>query len=70
MENSSWGAILINRIFYGFLVACFINNNAISINGNKVCDVDIIIDDSYFIDNKYIIVKRGKKNYYIGVLDN
>ena len=48
----------------------FINNNAISINGNKVCDVDIIIDDSYFIDNKYIIVKRGKKNYYIGVLDN
>ena len=46
----------------------FINNNAISINGNKVNEVDIIIDDSYFIDSKYIIVKRGKKNYYIGMI--
>ena len=45
----------------------FINNNAISINGNKVNDIDLIIDNSYFIDDKYIIVKRGKKNYYIGM---
>ena len=46
----------------------FINNNAISINGNKVNEVDVVIDDSYFIDSKYIIVKRGKKNYYIGMI--
>ena len=44
----------------------FISNNAISINGNKVDSLDIIIDDSYLIDNTYIIIKRGKKNYYIG----
>lgn len=44
----------------------FISNNAISINGNKVDSLDIIIDDGYLIDNTYIIIKRGKKNYYIG----
>lgn len=44
----------------------FINGNAISINGNKINDLDIIIDDNYFLHNTYIIVKRGKKNYYIG----
>ncbi len=44
----------------------FILGNAISINGNKINDVDLIISDEYFIDNKYIIIKKGKKNYYIG----
>ena len=44
----------------------FVNGNAISVNGNKVNDVDLVIDDKYFIDNKYVIIKRGKKNYYIG----
>ena len=46
----------------------FITNNAVSINGNKVNDLDLVIDNSYYIDNKYIIVKRGKKNYYIGMI--
>ncbi len=44
----------------------FVNGNAISVNGKKVNDVDLVIDDKYFIDNKYVIIKRGKKNYYIG----
>lgn len=44
----------------------FVNGNAISINGNKINDLDLIIDDNYFLHNTYIIVKRGKKNYYIG----
>lgn len=44
----------------------FINGNAISINGNKINDLDLIINDNYFLHNTYIIVKRGKKNYYIG----
>ena len=44
----------------------FINGNAISVNGNKVNDVNLVIDDRFFIDNKYVIIKRGKKNYYIG----
>ena len=44
----------------------FINGNAISINGNKINDLDLVMDDKYFLHNTYIIVKRGKKNYYIG----
>ena len=44
----------------------FINNGAISINGNKVESIDAIVDDSMFIDNTFIVVKKGKKNYYIG----
>ena len=44
----------------------FITNNAISINGDKINDVDTIIDKSYLIDDTFIIIKRGKKNYYIG----
>lgn len=44
----------------------FINNGAISINGEKVTDINKIVDDSMFIENAYIVVKRGKKNNYIG----
>ena len=44
----------------------FIGSGAISINGEKIADLEKIIDDSMFIENTYIVVKRGKKNYYIG----
>ena len=44
----------------------FISNGAISINGDKVTDVNTIVDNSKFIEDTYIVVKRGKKNNYIG----
>ena len=44
----------------------FIGNGAISINGDKVENADLIITDDMFIDNTYIVVKKGKKNYFIG----
>ena len=44
----------------------FITAGAITINGEKVIDTNVTIDDTMFIENTYIIVKRGKKNYYIG----
>ena len=44
----------------------FIEAGAISINGEKVTDIGKIIDESNFIEKTYIVVKRGKKNYYIG----
>lgn len=44
----------------------FINNGAISINGEKVTDMNKIVDNNMFIENLYIVVKRGKKNNYIG----
>ena len=44
----------------------FVANGAISINGEKVESSDFVITDDEFIDDSYIIVKKGKKNYYIG----
>ena len=44
----------------------FISSGAISINGEKVTELEKAITDNMFIDNTYIIIKRGKKNYYIG----
>lgn len=44
----------------------FIGNGAISINGDKVENVETIVDDGMFIENTYIVVKKGKKNYFIG----
>ena len=44
----------------------FISNGAISVNGDKITDSNTIIDDNMFIENTYLILKRGKKNNYIG----
>jgi len=44
----------------------FINNGAISVNGEKITDMNTIIDNNMFIEDTYIVVKRGKKNSYIG----
>ena len=44
----------------------FISSGAISVNGNKINDATTTLSGDYFIDNTYIIVKRGKKNYYVG----
>ena len=44
----------------------FIEAGAISINGEKITDIEKTIKTEMFIENTYIIVRRGKKNYYIG----
>ena len=44
----------------------FIGNGAISINGEKIENADVIVTDDMFIDGTYIVVKKGKKNYFIG----
>lgn len=44
----------------------FINNGAIKLNGQKTTDINYVLSEKDFIDNTYIIIKRGKKNYYVG----
>lgn len=44
----------------------FITNNSIEIKGQKINNLDTIIDETYLINNSLLIVKRGKKNYYVG----
>ena len=47
----------------------FISGNSISINGEKINDLESTIDEKYLTNNKYLIIKRGKKNYYIGKIN-
>ena len=47
----------------------FVSNNAISINGKKVNDLEYIVREDDFLFGEYIILKRGKKNYYIGIIN-
>lgn len=42
-----------------------VQSGGISINKEKLADQDTIIDGSYLLDDKYILVQRGKKNYYL-----
>ena len=37
----------------------------VSINKEKLASPDTKIDTTYLLNNKYIIVQRGKKNYYL-----
>ena len=44
----------------------FLSNNAITINGEVVNDETIIVDKEMAIDKKVIVIRRGKKKYYLG----
>ena len=43
-----------------------ISSNSITINGNKVTSQEQVITKDDALDQKYIIVRRGKKKYYLG----
>ena len=43
-----------------------ITGNALSINNKKVNDVNYVISKNDLIDNKIVVIKKGKKNYFIG----
>ena len=44
----------------------FITGNSVSINGNKVADLTKTITKADALYGKYVVLKRGKKNYYLG----
>ena len=43
----------------------FVTNGSISINGDKIADLEFIVNKSSAIENKVIIVRRGKKKYFV-----
>jgi len=43
----------------------FLSNSAISINGEKVNDENLDINKDVAIEEKYIVIRKGKKNYYL-----
>lgn len=46
----------------------FINAGSIVVNGKKLTDENVIISKDNAIDEEYVIVRRGKKKYYVGLI--
>jgi len=46
-----------------------IQGNGLSINKNKVTDVELTINNDFLIGGKYILVQKGKKNYFLLMTD-
>ena len=47
----------------------FINAGSIMINGDKIIDVDYKITKDCAIDNEILVIRRGKKKYYLGIFE-
>lgn len=48
----------------------FVNNGSITLNGEKVTDVEKTITKDIALDNKYVVVRKGKKKYFLGEFIN
>lgn len=46
----------------------FISAGSIVVNGDKATDENTLITKEVSIDNTYVIVRRGKKKYYVGII--
>lgn len=44
----------------------FVGNNSITLNGEKITDCEFLVTKSAAIEQKYVVVRRGKKKYFIG----
>ena len=42
-----------------------VNNGAITINGQKVNDEDFIVNPRKHFDGKYVVARKGKRNYFL-----
>lgn len=45
----------------------FVTNGSITINGDRVTDLEFVLTKDKCIDSKYVVIRRGKKKYYIGI---
>lgn len=43
----------------------FLTTGSITINGDKITDLDFNITKDFAINGKYVVVRRGKKKYYL-----
>ena len=46
-----------------------IEGNAISINNKKITDLDYQVTKEEAIDNLVILIKKGKKKYFLGLFN-
>lgn len=45
----------------------FLASNSISVNGEVINNENLLINPQYLIENKIIIIRKGKKKYYMGI---
>ena len=45
----------------------FVSNSSITVNGEKVTDLEFVLTKDQCIDSKYVVVRRGKKRYFVGI---
>lgn len=43
----------------------FLSNNSIRVNGEAINDMNLTVDRSVAIGDDYVVIRRGKKNYYL-----
>ena len=48
----------------------FISNGSISLNGEKVNDESMLVNKESSLYNKYIVIRRGKKKYYLVIMED
>ena len=48
----------------------FISNGSISLNGEKVNDLEMVVNKETSLYNKYVIIRRGKKKYYLVIMED
>ena len=48
----------------------FISNGSISLNGEKVNDLEMLVNKESSLYNKYVIIRRGKKKYYLVIMED
>ncbi len=46
----------------------FVTAGTITLNGDKIQDLEYLINKNDAIDNKYIVIRRGKKKYYLNII--
>lgn len=46
----------------------FLASKSILVNGHVVVDGDMVIDENSLLYSKYLVIRRGKKKYFIGVI--
>ncbi len=44
-----------------------VSGNAIAINNKKITDLEYIVTKKDAIDNRVLLIKKGKKNYFLGI---
>ncbi len=47
----------------------FIQNGSITVNGEKIQNLEHLITKSGLLSQKYVVIRRGKKKYFIGIYE-